>query len=324
MKRHILTILVAVLCSSLPGFAARGKKRSTSKTAATLAWAYVRDHGVVLLRKPADAKAVRGKLRRGELAEVLGTKSKGGVVWARLMAANPANLEEVIGWVESRSIEQFPPGRFPANRPLLDAMGGDYLKDFVAAHAVMVRFLVPLVPGKPLLVAYVGSRALPQVRLQVFSPANGTYVAGPFLSFPYAGMGAAIQHMKIQDLPGSGGECLISTENEPSELGSSFRKMVIRRVDAQGFHTLWQAPLELKNFAAYPSQTRVLSPPVKNIGKPGTKTTGKVTFEKHGGVTVPVWKGQVSFYVIGRDAPVQTLRFEKVCPWNGTRFEPLE
>ncbi len=321
MSQRVIAAIVLAAWVFPPAFARRREKPTTP---VRLAWAYVPDRGTVLLRKPADAKAVIGKLGRGELAEMLETKSKGGVAWVRLAAANPANLEKVIGWADSRSIKQIPPDRFPTDRALLDAMGGDYLHDFVAGHAVIVRFLVPRAQGKPLLVAWVGTRALAQVQLQLFSPANGKYVGGPFLSFPYAGMGTAIKAMEVQDLRGSGGECLVSTEAAPSGLGSSLRKMVIRQVSAQGFRTVWQAPLELTNFTFYPSAIKVLAPAVRNIGAPGTKTQGKVTFELQGGRMVPIWKGRVRFYVIGRGAPVRTLAVEKVCPWKGGRFEPLE
>lgn len=317
-------ILIVGLCGCVPGLAARRRKPSTSKPSAPLAWAYVRQPSVRLLKKPGDPKAVTGKLRRGQLAAILGTKLKNGTAWARLMAANPANLEELSGWVDSRLIEQFPSDRFPPDRKLLDSMGGAYLEDFVATHAVIARFLVPSAQGQPLLLGYVGSRALPQVRLQIFQPANGHWVAGPFLDFPYASMGTALQQMAVRDFPGTAGECLVATEAEPAGLGASLKTMTIRQVTPQGFRTVWQAPLEQTNFTYYPPRIHVLAPAAKNIGAPGTQTHGQVTFKMKGGGMVPVWSGQVGFYVVGRSAPVQTLKITKVCLWNGARFEPLE
>ncbi len=324
MRQRLSVIFAVLICARLLGASGKRARFKPSPSPRPLAWAYVGGGGVRLLKKPGDSKAVTGHLGRGELAEALERKTRGGIIWVRVMARDPATLQERVGWVKARTIEEMPPDRFPNDRACLDAMGGQYLDDTVAAQAVMVRYLARPARGGILLVAWVGSPLLAHVRLQLFRQSGGKWLAGPFLEFPYAGMKTAMEDMQIRNLRGSEGECLISTEEAPSELGATLRQFVIRRVSARGFHTLWRAPLELANFTSYPAQIHALSPAVKNIGAPGTKTQGNVVFIARQGAWVPRWKGRVNFYVVGRSAPVQSVTIEKVCLWNGARFEPLQ
>jgi len=137
-------------------------------------------------------------------------------------------------------------------------------------------------------------------------------------------MNVSLKVLEIRDLVGDGNECLVT--REPFDLGLENRgiRIVIRRLEGAELKTLWEAPLERRNLSSYPPKTRLLQPPERNIGEPGTVTTGTVDFLARGGRHEPVWKGKVEFYVVGREAPVNSIAFEKTCAWQGTKFAPLQ
>jgi hypothetical protein len=89
------------------------------------------------------------------------------------------------------------------------------------------------------------------------------------------------------------------------------------------FQVVWQAPIEFQNLSQYGPKIQILQPPEKNIGAPGTVTTGEVTFRPIGKGQEPVWKGKVDFFVFGRDNAVDSVKIEKTCPWDGQGFTPL-
>ena len=122
---------------------------------------------------------------------------------------------------------------------------------------------------------------------------------------------------------GDGNECLVTHEPFKSQTHYDGVNMVIRRMEADNFKTLWQAPLEFRNLASFPPKVQKLDPPEKNIGTPGTITTGKVEFRARGHMSEPFWKGTIAFYVQGRAAPIDTVTYEKLCPWDGSKFTPL-
>ena len=130
--------------------------------------------------------------------------------------------------------------------------------------------------------------------------------------------------MEARDLTGSGDDCLIT--REPFRLGPETRgvNLIIRRIEGHGFMILWTAPLESRNLASYPPKLQILQPPERNIGAAGTVTTGEVSFRQRGEVFEPAWKGKVEFYSVGSEKPLDTTTFEKVSPWDGTRFAPLK
>jgi hypothetical protein len=136
-------------------------------------------------------------------------------------------------------------------------------------------------------------------------------------------MQAAITDLEIRDLVGDGNECLIT--REPFSFGPRNEgvNLVIRRIVAGAFQTLWRAPVEFRNLASFAPKMRMLAPPEKNIGAPGTVTKGDVDFRPRGRTTDLVWKGKVEFYVVGREQPVETVDLEKTCAWDGTKFTAL-
>jgi len=99
--------------------------------------------------------------------------------------------------------------------------------------------------------------------------------------------------------------------------------MVIRKIEGATLETLWQAPLEFRNLASFPPKFQKLDPPENNIATPGTITSGTVEFRARGHVSEPFWKGTIAFYIQGREKPLDTVTYEKLCPWDGSKFAPL-
>ncbi len=286
-------------------------------------WGYVRSGPLDLRSKPGAGKKSSLTLDRGALVEVWKTADRGGSRWAQVRVLSLEKLHFETGWVDAGQLELIPAERIPRDAEILRLLGGRYLDDFTAEHTEIARWLVPQGPGEPLLLCFVNSRDLPSARLAAFLPSQGRFVLGPYLEFPSAELEAGMTSLEVRDLLGDGRDCLIM--REPFRNGPETRGMneVIRRIVEGKFQTIWKAPLEYRFLDAYPAKIQALEPPERNIGTPGTVTTGDVTFKTRGNISEPEWKGKVEFYVVGRDAPVNTLPIDKVCPWDGKKFAPL-
>jgi hypothetical protein len=262
-------------------------------------------------------------LSRGALVALWKWEDKQGTRWGRVHVLNLANLKPVDGWIDSSQIEELPLDRFPLDAELKRQLGGDFLDDATASHTQITRFLVQQRSASPALVCFFTSPLVTSARLVAFLSVSGKLVTGPALEFPVADIHAGITSVEVRDLLGDGDECLITLE--PFRMGPETRGVneVIRRIAGSQFQTLWTAPVEFRNLDAYPARVQVLQPPEKNIGQPGTLVKGEVTFRQHGSLYEPVWKGNVEFHVVGREEPVESVPLEKVCPWDGTRFQPL-
>jgi hypothetical protein len=289
-----------------------------------IGWAYARTGPLEVYSKPGSRNPGLARFRRGALAPVLKLESHAGKTWARVSVLDLATLTPQPGWVESDQAELLPFERFPTDSELLRQLGGAYLDDVTASHAQIARFLVRRGSLEPALVCFISSQSLPSERLAAFIPVQGALVSGPSLEFPSTEIQAGIIAAEVRDLLGDGHECLVT--REPFRAGPEDRgvKMVIRRLEDGTFKKLWDAPVEFRRLDAYPPQVRVLQPPEKNIGAPGTLTRGEVTFRPQGSLYVPVWRGNVELYVIGRDKPVESVPIEKLCAWDGTEFVPLQ
>lgn len=287
-------------------------------------WAHVVTGPVNVYPKRSEGKKVSTTLDSGALAPILETKLSGSKEWDKVRAVLPSTLEDVTGWVEASRIETLPPDRFPPDSDLLDAMGGKYLEDFTARHARLARYLVRRRGQEPALVCYVGSAFLPETRLQVFNHSDGKFTAGSYLEFPFSQLQTGVAQIQFRDLLGDGEDLFITHEPFSNTMETKGVKMVIRRLEDGKFKVLWEAPLELSNRTSYAPRQETLDPPEKNIGQPGTVTKATVDFRTAGHGSEPVWKGKISFYVVGREKPVQTLNVEKACPWNGKVFAPLD
>jgi hypothetical protein len=312
-------ILVIVACS----FAVAGPRAKEQEAPKPTGWCYVSKGPVDVRPKASDRRAAVARLGRGALAPAFEVKDAGGKRWTRIQAVEPAKLTPVLGWVDSSQVETLPLSQFPTNAELLKLLGGTYLDDFTAAHTAVARFLVRQGAQEPAMVCFLGSPILPQARFQAFLRAEGKWVVGPHLEFAFADMEAAITRLEIRDLVGDGNECLLA--REPFSFGPRNEgvNLVIRRLEAGAFKTLWQAPVEFRNLASFPPQRHILAPPEKNIGAPGTVTKGDVDFRPRGRTSELVWKGKVEFYAFGREEPVETVAIEKACAWDGTKFAAL-
>jgi len=212
---------------------------------------------------------------------------------------------------------------YPSDSELLRILGGPYLDDFTAKHTDIARFLVRRTAGPPLLLCYVLTAPMAAAKLVIFTPNAGNYLPGASLDYPISEMPAGITSLEIDDLLGDGSDCIISKERFREQAQTYGTNQCIRRISNGRFQLLWQAPIEFHCLDQYPPQLRILQPPEQNIGAPATVTTGKVTFHSNGNRRDPVWKGKVEFFAFGREQPVDSVSFEKTCPWNGQSFAPL-
>lgn len=312
----------ALVCLVFLALAGAGfpKQANTQKF---IGWAYAHTGPLEVYSRPGSRNPEAARFPQGALAPVLKSESHAGKIWARVSVLDLATLTPHPGWVESEQAELLPFERFPPDSELLRQLGGAYLDDATASHAKIARFLVRRGSLEPALVCLITSPTLPSERLVAFVPVQGVMVSGPSLEFPAMEIQAGIIAAEVRDLLGDGHECLVT--QEPFRAGPEDRgaKMVIRRLEDSAFKNLWEAPVEFRRLDAYPPQFRVLQPPEKNIGEPGTLARGEVVFRREGSLYVPVWRGKVEFFVIGRDEPVESVPIEKRCGWDGTEFAPL-
>jgi hypothetical protein len=317
MRRLVERPAICLAAILLAGSAAAAKEKPQT------AWALV-------VRGPAEvhSKASRGSkvlahLSSGALVAASDTKRSGGVEWTQVRVVALATLEAATGWAESSRLKSLPLNKYPADTELEAILGGPYLEDVNAKYTQIARYLVHIGREQTALVCYIGSVFIPQTRLQVFERAGGKWTAGPYLEFMPSQAKTGVTDIEIRDLVGDGNECLITHEPFDKTFGARGENLVILRLEAGKFRTLWQAPLQIRNFSSFPPKINILEPPEKNIGAPGTIATGTVDYKTSGKVSEPVWKGKVEFYVPGREAPVNTIQVEKVCRWNGSEFAPL-
>jgi hypothetical protein len=319
MKIKPLCTLVLVAFSLIPPAVKAGKDKITGPTG----WGYASQGPIdvkpTLMRRPAPTV----HLGRGALVAVMGTKSgKKGTI-ARVRAVDPANLRPQIGMVQSGEIENIPLDRYPSDQELLKLVGGVYLDDVTASNAQISRYLVRQGKQEPALLCFIGASILPQARLQVFLFEQGKLVPGPFIEFPTSELKMAITSIEVQDLVGDGNECVVTREPFVIQTDNQGVNFILRRIEGKEIKALWQAPIQFRHTAAYPPKLQILQPPEENIGKPGTRAEGTVEFRDHGALHEPVWKGKVSFFVVGREDAIDSVNVEKLCPWDGSKFAPL-
>jgi len=288
-----------------------------------IAWCYVRDGPLELVRKAVSRRTSSLRLGRGALVPVLKTESKKGQALAMVRVTDLAALNTVEGWVDSNKAEIVPIDRFLSDAEVLDQLDIELPNGSAPASAAVARWLVKQGNSGVALVCFVASFGLPDSRLAAFLPVGGKFVRGPWLDFPFSEMKPGILTGEVRDLLGDGVECLITQEpfrEGPETLGIN---LVIRRLEGGNFSLLWKAPLESRNLGFFPPQVQKLQPLEKNAGAPGTVTKGEVEFEPRGKIYIPVWKATVEFFAAGQDEPVDSVKVTKACPWNGSAFEPI-
>jgi hypothetical protein len=286
-------------------------------------WAYVAREKVEVRPSASDRRRAVGHLGRGAIVEVYDFAAKGNSDWSKVRFVDLETLDSRLGWVDSSEVEGLPLDRFPLDAELLKQLGGEYLEDFVRKKVQMARFELRQSATEAALVCFLGSPAFPQVRLQIFQRRNGKFVPASYLELTFSEMKPAITAVEVRDLLGDENECLVT--HEPFNLSAQSRgvNLAIRRISNGRFEKLWEAPLEFRNLDSFPAHYQVLQPQEKNIGTAGTVTKATVDFRSRQKLSEPVWKGRVEFRVPEREEPVESVEFEKVCAWDGTKFKPL-
>jgi hypothetical protein len=270
-----------------------------------------------------DLQKVSRTLPQGALLPVLRTKEKHGLNLAQVGALNMKTGKMELGWVEASPADVRPPESYPVNSELLRLLGAPYLEDLNAEHTDIARFLVRQAQGPPALLCYMVTTPLSMAELVVFMPSQGKFTPGTAVTFPLTEMQAGITSLEIRDLVGDGSDFVISKEpfhEQPQTFGTNLR---IRKIVNGQLQVLWQAPVEFENLSQYNSKMQILQPPEQNIGAPGTVTNGEVTFRPKGKGQELVWRGKVDFFIFGREKPVDFVKIEKACPWDGQAFAPL-
>jgi hypothetical protein len=321
MKTRMLVALL-VAGSVLP-WSATAKEKKPTGPRPVIGWLSLQAGSRNLLVPEGDLQKVNRKLTQGLLLPVFKTKESHGSELAQVGAFNLSTGSSELGWVEIQSSELKPPDSYPVDSELLRSLGDPYLEDFTAEHTDISRFLVRQTDGPPVLLCYVVTMPLSMAKLVIFTPSQGKFLPGAALNIPISEMQGGMTSLEIRDLLRDGSDCVVTKEPFREQAETFGANLLIRKIVAGQFQTLWRAPIEFQNLSQYCPKMQILQPPEKNIGAPGTVTTGEVTFRPSGKGQEPVWKGKVEFFVIGRDKAVDSVSIEKACPWNGQAFAPL-
>jgi hypothetical protein len=321
MKTPILIAwLVAMV--ALAG-AAGAKEKPPVVPPGPIGWLDLQEGSRKLLVPEPDLQKATRHLPQGELLPVFKTKEKKGAEFAQVGALNWNTASSELGWVEIKPAELKPLQSYPVDSDLLPLLGAPYLDDNTAQHTDIARFLVRQAKGPPALLCYVVTASQSMAKLVIFTPSQGKYSPGAALNILISDLRAGISSLEIRDLVGDGNDCVISQEPFREQAQTFGVNLRIRRIADGQFQDVWQAPIEFQNLSQYSPKMQILQPPQQNIGAPGTKTTGEVTYRSSGKGQEPVWKGKVEFFVFGREKALDSVNIEKACPWDGQKFAPL-
>ena len=317
--------MVAGLLLSAAASAAKDKKeKKDAGPVKPIGWLYVHDGARELSVSKEDLQKGTRPLSQGSLVPVFKTKVKNGATYGRVASLDLGMGQAELGWVKIDPSELKPPDAYPPDDDLVPHLGGPYLDDVVTKHTDMARFLVHQPDGADVLLCYVFTGPLSMAKLVAFTSNQGKYTPGASMNVPMMELEGGLSSLEIRDLVGDGNDCIIANEyfhELASTLGSN---LVIRRIEQGKFQTVWQVPIRYKNLSQYNAELKILQPPVKNIGTPGTVTTGEVTYRPNGKGATPVWKGKVEFFIINREKALDSVTIEKECPWDGREFAPLK
>ena len=317
------TFIALLLASTALPLAGPGKEKKPAGPRAVIGWLSLQAGPRKLVVPGEDLQKSNRELPQGSLLPVFRTKESHGDELAEVGAFNPKTGSSELGWVRVQASEVQPAEAYPMNDDLLRSLGAPYLDDFTSEHTDVARFLVRQPPSSPVLLCYVVTMPLSMANLIVFTASHGKIIPGASLNVPVTEMQSGLTSFEIRDLLGDGSDCIVTKEPFRDQAQTYGSKLLIRRIVAGEFQTLWQAPLVYQNLSQYNPKVQILQPAESNIGAPGTVTTGTVTYRPSGKGQEPVWKGKVEFFVVGRDKPVDSVSVEKACPWNGQAFAPL-
>jgi hypothetical protein len=317
--------LIAVLILTLsPRTTGKEKQKEERLPPAPVGWICLEKGTSDLLVPQPDFQKDTRHLMRGTICPVYKLKEKRGAQWAQVRAFNFDTGITQTGWLETNQARILPIDTYPADAEVLRALGAPFLDDFAADHTDVTRFLVHQGQAPPALVCFVFGGRIAIAKLVVFTRDQGKYLPGPPVDFSLNELNSGISSVEIRDLLGNGNECLITREPFQSQMQIQGANVVIRRIEGDKLVTVWKAPVEFRNLSQYRAKMQILEPPEGNIGAPGTITTGEVTYRPRGSGEDPVWKGKVEFFVLGREKALDSVPFEKACPWNGKEFTPLQ
>jgi hypothetical protein len=321
MKKLIVTALM--VAGLLVPAMAIAKEKKEAGPVLPIGWLYLHDGPRDFSVSKEDLQKSTRPLPRGSLVPVFKTKVKDGSTYGRVAALNPQTGLAEVGWVKIDPAELKPQPSYPPDDDLTPLLGSPYLDDITAKHTDMARFLVHQAQEPDVLLCYVLTVQLSMAKLVTFTSSGGKFSLGASLNIPITEMSNGITSLEIRDLVGDGSECIVSKENFRDLADTSGSNLVIRRIVDGQFQTVWQAPIKFRNLSQYNAKVQILQPPEKNIGAPGTVTTGEVTYRPSGNGQTPVWKGKVEFFIINREKALDSVKIEKACPWDGNEFAPL-
>lgn len=317
----LIPLLVALIAVPSP---AASRDSNHTAPASPIGWLNLQSGARQLSVADQDTKKAVRRIPRGEVVPVFQTKEKRRIELARVASLNLATDKTEMGWVEIRPADVEAPDKYPRDSELLRSLGGTYLDDESAAHTEIARFLVRQAHGPPVLLCYVLTAPLSMAELVVFTPSQGKFLPGDSINITFTDMQSGIISLELRKLLGDDSDCVITKETFRKQAQMDGTNIVIRTVADGRIRVIWQAPIEFKNFSQYNSKIQILRPPERNVGAPGTRATGEVTFRPNGGQEEPVWSGKVDFFVFGREKPFDSVQFEKACPWTGTEFAPSQ
>ena len=318
---RLIALFVALIATP---YTAIARDSDHARPAGPIGWLNLQSGARGLSLAEHDTKRTVRQIPRGEVVPVFQTKEKRGVELARVRSLNLAKGKAEMGWLEIKPADLEPLNTYPPDSELLRSLGGTYLDDVTAAHTDIARFLVRPAHGPPVLLCYVLTAALSMAELVIFTPSQRKVPPGDSINITLTDMQSGIISLELRKLLGDESDCVITKETFRNQAQMDGTNMVIRTIADGRFRVLWQAPIEFRNFSQYNSKIQILQPPERNVGAPGTRATGEVTFRPNGGKEEPVWSGKVDFFVIGREKPFDSVQFEKACPWTGTEFAPLQ
>lgn len=322
MKTRILAAMI-IAGFALPLMAAAKEKKAAAPVL-PIGWLYVREGSRELLVSKEDFQKGTRPLLQGSLVPVFKTKPMRGATYGRVASLNLETGMAELGWVKLDPAELKPPHAYPPDDDLVPLLGAPYLDDVVTKHTDMARFLVPQHQGQELLLGYALTGQLSMGKLAIFAPNEGKFSLAASVNIPVTELASGISSLEIRDLVGDGNQCVITKESFRDTLDTTGTNLVIRRIVDGQFQNVWQAPIKYKNLSQYNAKLEILQPPEKNIGAPGTVTTGAVTYRPSGSGQVLVWNGKVEFFVVNREKALCSVTIEKTCPWDGSEFAPLQ
>jgi hypothetical protein len=316
-------ILAALLMAGLLPWTVPAKEKKETGPVLPIGWLYLRDGSRDFSVSEQDLQKSIRHLPQGSLVPVFMTKEKHGDTYGRVATLNLGTGRAELGWVKIDPAELKPQKAYPPDSDLVPLLGAPYLDDVVAQHTDMARFLLRQTQGPELLLCYVLTAQLSMAKLVIFTSSQGKFSPGDSLNIPMTELQSGMTSIEIRDLVGDENACIIGKENFRDLADTYGTNLIIRRIVDGNFQTLWQAPIKYKNLSQYNAKLQIFKPPEKNIGAPGTVTTGEVTYRPNGNGQMPVWKGKIEFFVINREKALDSVTIEKACPWDGNEFTPL-